>query len=250
MNVWRHSHTFVIPTFGEPPWLERCLASLLDQTSRSTILVTTSTPNRYVRDIARRHGVPVIVNQVSEGIASDWNFAYLQAASDWVTLAHQDDTYARSSLGALPEGGTPRPQPGPRVHCCPRVARSRPSAGRERTFQASDRGGGILRPCSDRRAHQQAAVAVAGKSGAVSFGHAQQGAHARFQVSRRLEEQPGLAGVAGSRAAPGRVLCTFANRSSNESFTRRRPQPASSRRELRRTARCSWNSGRGRSRRR
>ncbi len=98
MNVLPHSHTFVIPAFGEPQWLERCLVSIRDQTTRSTILVTTSTPNDYVHDIARRHGVPVIVNHVSEGIASDWNFAYRQAASDWVTLAHQDDTYARCYL--------------------------------------------------------------------------------------------------------------------------------------------------------
>lgn len=68
--------------------------SLQAQTVRSSILVATSTPNRHIEAIARRHGVPVAVNPVSAGIASDWNFAYEQAHSDWVTLAHQDDTYS------------------------------------------------------------------------------------------------------------------------------------------------------------
>jgi hypothetical protein len=87
------SHTFVVPAFGEPPWLERCVVSIQRQTVRSTILITTSTPNAHVESIADRLRVPLVVNPRADGIAADWNFAVAQARTPWVTLAHQDDWY-------------------------------------------------------------------------------------------------------------------------------------------------------------
>jgi len=83
-----------VPAFGEPRWLDRCLVSLQAQTSASDILVTTSTPNAYLASIAERHRIPIVVNPVAAGIASDWNFALDQSDSEWVSLAHQDDWYA------------------------------------------------------------------------------------------------------------------------------------------------------------
>jgi glycosyltransferase involved in cell wall biosynthesis len=87
------AHTFVVPAFGEPTWIGRCLDSIRTQTCRSRVLVTTSTPNPYLRAMAERRGVPLIVNQHSRGIAADWNFALAQADTEWVSLAHQDDWY-------------------------------------------------------------------------------------------------------------------------------------------------------------
>jgi glycosyltransferase involved in cell wall biosynthesis len=83
-----------VPAFGEPQWFDRCLESLQAQTSASDILVTTSTPNAYLASIAERRRIPIVVNPVSAGIASDWNFALEQIDSEWVSLAHQDDWYA------------------------------------------------------------------------------------------------------------------------------------------------------------
>jgi glycosyltransferase involved in cell wall biosynthesis len=83
-----------VPAFGEPRWFDRCLESLQAQTSASDILVTTSTPNAYLASIAGRRRIPIIVNPVAAGIASDWNFALDQIDSEWVSLAHQDDWYA------------------------------------------------------------------------------------------------------------------------------------------------------------
>jgi len=96
LTAWRHRgiHTFVVPTFGHPAFLVQCLESLRRQTVPSPILVTTSTPNDHVRAVAAAHHVPVVVNPVSAGIAADWNFALAQSPTPWVTLAHQDDTYA------------------------------------------------------------------------------------------------------------------------------------------------------------
>lgn len=87
------AHTFVVPAFGEPKWIEQCLESIQRQTSRSRIVVTTSTPNALLSSIAGRRNIPLIVNPVSRGIAADWNFALAQADTRWVSLAHQDDWY-------------------------------------------------------------------------------------------------------------------------------------------------------------
>jgi glycosyltransferase involved in cell wall biosynthesis len=87
-------HVFVVPAFGRPRWLERCLDSLQRQSRASEILVTTSTPNALVASVCSQRAIPLIVNPVSGGIASDWNFALERGGSDWVTLAHQDDWYS------------------------------------------------------------------------------------------------------------------------------------------------------------
>ena len=87
-------HSFVVPAYGRPQWLARCLESLQGQTRVSPIVVATSTPNDLLTDTAARYGVPLIINPVSAGIAADWNFALGRVGRGWVTLAHQDDWYA------------------------------------------------------------------------------------------------------------------------------------------------------------
>lgn len=98
-------HCFVIPAYGESPHLEACLQSLAAQTTRTRVSISTSTPNRHIDELARRHGVPVHVNPQQGGIGVDWNFALKVAGTAWVTLAHQDDVYlpdfARRTLAAL-----------------------------------------------------------------------------------------------------------------------------------------------------
>src|SRR5262245_33000530 len=102
---------FVVPAFGRPAWIERCLDSLERQTQPSAVLITTSTPNGYLSDIARRRGVALDVNPSARGIASDWNFALSRGTRPWVTLAHQDDWYApdyvEACLAAATRTGDP-----------------------------------------------------------------------------------------------------------------------------------------------
>ncbi len=85
-------HTFVIPVYKESPYLKQCIQSLLNQTVKSRILITTSTPTDYSAGIAEKYGFDYLIGK-EKGIANDWNFALATAAKGLVTIAHQDDIY-------------------------------------------------------------------------------------------------------------------------------------------------------------
>ena len=86
-------HTFAVCAYGESPYLEECVQSLLAQKVRTRILIATSTPNSYIYGIGEKYGIPVHINHGEKGLAGDWNFAYSCATTPLVTLAHQDDRY-------------------------------------------------------------------------------------------------------------------------------------------------------------
>ncbi len=86
-------HTFVVCAYGESPYLGECVDSLLEQTIKSRILITTSTDNDYIHWVADVNGIEVRVSGRAPDIAGDWNFAYTQAETPYVTIAHQDDLY-------------------------------------------------------------------------------------------------------------------------------------------------------------
>lgn len=87
-------HTFAISAYGDSPYLESCLKSLVAQTVPSEIILCTSTPSDYISMMAEKYSVPVYVRtDESKGIGYDWNFAYSKASGDLVTIAHQDDMY-------------------------------------------------------------------------------------------------------------------------------------------------------------
>jgi glycosyltransferase involved in cell wall biosynthesis len=91
-----NNHTFVIPAYKQSAYLELCIKSLLAQTVKSDIILTTSTPSAYLEDIALSYNLPYFINLKSEGIAGDWNFALAKADTQYVTIAHQDDIYRPS----------------------------------------------------------------------------------------------------------------------------------------------------------
>lgn len=86
-------HSFVICAYKKSPYLEECIKSLMDQKSKSNILMVTSTPSKYVEELANRYGIELFINTGETGIAEDWNFAISKATTRLVTIAHQDDTY-------------------------------------------------------------------------------------------------------------------------------------------------------------
>lgn len=87
------SHTFVIAAYGDSPHIEECICSLRGQTIKSKINITTSAPSPFLRRISEKYNIPLIENNCSKGIASDWSFAYKNCSTKYLTIAHQDDIY-------------------------------------------------------------------------------------------------------------------------------------------------------------
>lgn len=87
------THGFVVPAYGRSPYLEECLSSLAAQKRPSSLVVTTSTPFEGLEAIVARYGARLVIHRSNGGIGRDWNAALEHADGDWVTVAHQDDTY-------------------------------------------------------------------------------------------------------------------------------------------------------------
>ena len=87
------NHTFVICAYKESKYLEECIKSLINQTVKSNIIMTTSTPNSYIENLAKMYNIELYVNTGEKGIGQDWNFGVSKTNTDYVTIAHQDDIY-------------------------------------------------------------------------------------------------------------------------------------------------------------
>jgi len=90
----KYTHSFVVCAYKESPYLTACLDSLKKQTRKSEIIIATSTPSPFLTEVAAQYQVPLHVGNHQSGIGRDWNYAYAQATTDFVTIAHQDDLYA------------------------------------------------------------------------------------------------------------------------------------------------------------
>lgn len=86
-------HSFAVMAYGDSEHLANCIDSLLAQTEKSDIYITTSTPSAYIEKVSARYAIPVYINKCSKGISEDWSYSYSQCNTDYVTLAHQDDIY-------------------------------------------------------------------------------------------------------------------------------------------------------------
>lgn len=86
-------HTFVVCAYRESQYLEECVCSVLNQKCKSTVVMSTATPNAHIEEIARKYNLELFVSEGPSSIANDWNFAVECANTELVTLAHQDDIY-------------------------------------------------------------------------------------------------------------------------------------------------------------
>ena len=87
-------HTFVVLAYKESEYLEECILSCLNQSRKSRVVIATSTPNDFIKDISNRYNIPLIINDsLKKGIANDFNFALHCVSSKLITIAHQDDVY-------------------------------------------------------------------------------------------------------------------------------------------------------------
>ena len=92
------NHTFVICAYKESIYLEECIKSVLEQTVKSNVFISTSTPNDFINNLANKYNLEVKVNTGKSGIGQDWNFGASQTTTDYVTIAHQDDIYNSNYL--------------------------------------------------------------------------------------------------------------------------------------------------------
>ncbi|MBO5520060.1 MAG: glycosyltransferase [Eubacterium sp.] len=103
--------SFVVCAYKESPYLRDCIRSLLAQKVSCPVYISTSTPNRYIENIAGEFSLPLILQDHAPGIAEDWNSAYAAADSAYTVLAHQDDLYepeyAEAALAALGRASHP-----------------------------------------------------------------------------------------------------------------------------------------------
>lgn len=93
-----NNHTFIICAYKESPYLEECIKSVINQNVKSNVIISTSTPNKYIENLAQKYDLPIVINNGKSGIGLDWNFGISQTKTDYVTIAHQDDIYNENYL--------------------------------------------------------------------------------------------------------------------------------------------------------
>lgn len=96
--------TFVVCAYKECPYLEESIRALLAQTVSAKILISTSTPNEFIKNIADKYKIELRINP-DKGQIKDYNFAMKQAETQLVMLAHQDEilhkTFVENVLNGL-----------------------------------------------------------------------------------------------------------------------------------------------------
>ena len=103
MTYSERNHTFVVCAYKESPYLSECIDSLLNQTKKGEIIISTSTPNSYIQEIAEKYHLPIYVNTGKTSIADDWNFGCSKVRTELFTIAHQDDLYEKEYLQKILE---------------------------------------------------------------------------------------------------------------------------------------------------
>lgn len=85
-------HTFVILAYKESQYLEECIKSVTNQSYDSKVVVATTTDNKYIRKLAKKYKLDVIVGKHTN-IGGDFDFAKNCVDSELITIVHQDDIY-------------------------------------------------------------------------------------------------------------------------------------------------------------
>ena len=93
MNYTKEDHTFMICAYQENPYLENCICSILNQSVLGKVKLSTSTPNEYIKGLAKKYSLSLVYNSGKGDAVDNFNFAYAQADTKLVTLCHQDDYY-------------------------------------------------------------------------------------------------------------------------------------------------------------
>lgn len=102
--------TVVICAYQECLTLEKSVRSIIRQTVKPKVLISTSTPNAYIQNIADKYSIPVHINPCG-GHVRDYNFALNLVDTRLGMIAHQDDLlhpkFVEKSLKALNRASHP-----------------------------------------------------------------------------------------------------------------------------------------------
>ena len=82
--------TIVICAYKECEYLEECIQSVVNQTVKTNVVISTSTPNEFIQTLADKYGLSMWINK-DGGHAKDYNFAINMTPTDICIMAHQDD---------------------------------------------------------------------------------------------------------------------------------------------------------------
>lgn len=94
MNSRIFDHTFAICAHKESEYLEECVKSIVSQSEFNRVIITTSTPNEHIFNIAKKYNVPVYINdKINVNAMDSFNFAIKKTETQYVTICHQDDVY-------------------------------------------------------------------------------------------------------------------------------------------------------------
>ena len=98
MTITSNDHAFVICAYKENPHIEETINSLKNQTVKSNIYLSTSTPNEYLKKICKKYEIEMLINPHPKNAGTDWNYGYDHVPENFVTIAHQDDLYEPTFL--------------------------------------------------------------------------------------------------------------------------------------------------------
>lgn len=111
MNYTKEDHTFMICAYQENPYLENCICSILNQSVLGKVKLSTSTPNEYIKGLAKKYSLSLVYNSGKGDAVDNFNFAYAQADTKLVTLCHQDDYYNSLYLETVLQGVNQKKEP-------------------------------------------------------------------------------------------------------------------------------------------
>lgn len=91
-------HTFVICAYKQSDYLEDCIKSIQSQSVLGKVIITTSTPNEFIRNLSEKYDIPLYINNAPSSISGDWNYGVSKVKTKYFTLGHQDDVYKKDYL--------------------------------------------------------------------------------------------------------------------------------------------------------
>lgn len=102
--------TIVICAYKECEYLEASIRSVLGQSVKTGVVISTSTPNEFIYGLADKYSLEVWVNK-DGGHAKDYNYAIKTTTTAICIMAHQDDLFhpdfVKKSLQAINASGRP-----------------------------------------------------------------------------------------------------------------------------------------------